>query len=61
VHAVVMQAVEQELYGQALRMAEGDQTQAAGLLGISRPTMREKLTRYGLLPVRPRLVESAVV
>ncbi len=61
IQTIVMEAVEQEMYGQALRMAEGDQTKAAGLLGISRPTMREKLTRYQLLPARPRPVESAVV
>jgi DNA-binding NtrC family response regulator len=61
VQSLVIEAVEQELYGQALRMAENDQTKAAGLLGISRPTMREKLSRYHLLPARSRPVESAVV
>ncbi len=61
VQAIVMEAVEKELYGEALRMAEGDQTKAAGLLGVSRPTMREKLTRYHLLPARPRPMVSAAV
>ena len=42
--------VERELYEQAIRLADGDQTKAAGWLGVSRPTMREKLTRYGLRP-----------
>lgn len=61
VHATVVEAVEREMYGQALRMAEGDQTKAASLLGVSRPTMREKLTRYGLLPARSRSAEPAAV
>jgi DNA-binding NtrC family response regulator len=61
VQAIVMEAVEKELYGEALVMAEGDQTKAAGLLGISRPTMREKLSRYHLLPVKSRPVEPAAV
>jgi DNA-binding NtrC family response regulator len=52
VQELVMEAVERELYGQAIRMAGGDQTKAARWLGVSRPTMREKLTRYGLFPVR---------
>ena len=61
VQALVIEAVEREIYAQALRMAEGDQTKAAGLLGVSRPTMREKLTRYGLLPARTRSPEPAAV
>jgi DNA-binding NtrC family response regulator len=52
VHEMVIAAVERELYGQAIRLAGGDQTKAARWLGVSRPTMREKLIRYGLLPVR---------
>ncbi len=46
------EAMERELYGQAIRLANGDQTKAARWLGVSRPTMREKLTRYGLFPTR---------
>ena len=46
------EAVERELYGQAIRLAGGDQTKAARWLGVSRPTMRDKLTRYGLFPTR---------
>jgi DNA-binding NtrC family response regulator len=48
----LIEAVERELYGQAIRLANGDQTKAARWLGVSRPTMREKLTRYGLFPTR---------
>ncbi|MBK8000016.1 MAG: sigma-54-dependent Fis family transcriptional regulator [Verrucomicrobia bacterium] len=49
---VLTEAVERELYGQAIRLANGDQTKAARWLGVSRPTMREKLTRYNLFPTR---------
>jgi DNA-binding NtrC family response regulator len=47
-HARVTVAAERELYSQAIQLAGGDQTQAAKWLGVSRPTMREKLLRYGL-------------
>jgi len=49
-HARVTAAVERELYSQAIQLAAGDQTKAAKWLGVSRPTMREKLVRYGLHP-----------
>jgi DNA-binding NtrC family response regulator len=49
---VLTEVVERELYGQAIRLANGDQTKAARWLGVSRPTMRDKLTRYGLFPTR---------
>jgi DNA-binding protein Fis len=52
VEDTVIQAVEREIYGQAIRLANGDQTKAARWLGVSRPTMREKLTRYNLFPIR---------
>ena len=52
VSEILTEAVERELYGQAIRLANGDQTKAARWLGVSRPTMREKLTRYGLFPTR---------
>jgi DNA-binding NtrC family response regulator len=47
-HARVIAAAERELYSQAIQLAGGDQSKAAKLLGVSRPTMREKLMRYGL-------------
>ena len=50
VHAALTEIVERELYAQALRLAGGDQSKAAGWLGVSRPTMREKLLKYGLHP-----------
>jgi len=49
-HARVTAAAERELYSQAIQLAAGDQTKAAKWLGVSRPTMREKLVRYGLHP-----------
>jgi DNA-binding NtrC family response regulator len=48
------EVVERELYGQAIRRAKHDQSKAAKWLGVSRPTMREKLVRYGLHSVRER-------
>ena len=50
VQAALTTETERELYGQAIRLTNGDQTKAAGWLGVSRPTIREKLTRYGLHP-----------
>jgi nitrogen regulation protein NR(I) len=48
IHSKVNEAVERELFSQAIRMANGNQTQAAKWLGISRLTMREKLQAFGL-------------
>jgi DNA-binding protein Fis len=48
--------VERELYTQAIQLSQGDQSKAAKWLGVSRPTMREKLLRYGL---RPRVASPA--
>ena len=44
------EAVERELYSQAIRRACGDQSKAARWLGVSRPTMLEKLRRFDLHP-----------
>ena len=52
VQTALIEVVERELYGQAIRLAGGDQSRAARWLGVSRPTMREKLTRYGLYPAK---------
>jgi DNA-binding NtrC family response regulator len=53
-------AAERELYTQAIKLAGGEQTKAAKWLGVSRPTIREKLLRYGLHPRSERIAESAV-
>ncbi len=42
--------VERELFKQAIELSQGNQTKAARWLGLSRLTMREKLTRFGLHP-----------
>ena len=42
--------LEHELYRQAIERAKGNQAKAAKWLGVSRPTMREKLKVYGLRP-----------
>ena len=48
----LIEVIERELYAQAIRRAGGDQTKAARWLGVSRPTMREKLSKFGLHPAR---------
>jgi DNA-binding NtrC family response regulator len=48
VHAKVTEAIERELFAQAIHLAHGNQAKAARWLGISRLTMREKLTAFGL-------------
>jgi DNA-binding NtrC family response regulator len=48
VQLALTEAVERELYAQAIRLANGDQTRAGTWIGVSRPTMREKLLKYGL-------------
>jgi DNA-binding protein Fis len=40
--------VDKELFAQAIRLAEGDQSKAARWLGVSRPTMLEKLRTFKL-------------
>jgi DNA-binding NtrC family response regulator len=50
VQSEVIQAVERELYSQAIQLAGGNQAKAAKWLGISRPTMRDKLQHYGIHP-----------
>jgi DNA-binding NtrC family response regulator len=45
-------ATERELYAQAIQLAAGNQAKAAQWLGVSRPTMRTKLTQYGLHPAQ---------
>jgi DNA-binding NtrC family response regulator len=49
-HARMLEAAEQEIVRQAIQLTHGNQAQAARLLGISRLTLREKLTELGLRP-----------
>jgi DNA-binding NtrC family response regulator len=44
----VLDAVERELYTQAITLAAGNQAKAARWLGVSRVTLREKLRQLGL-------------
>jgi DNA-binding protein Fis len=46
----VSEMVDRELYAQAIQRASGDQSKAARWLGVSRPTMLDKLTKIGLRP-----------
>jgi nitrogen regulation protein NR(I) len=48
VNDAVTEATERELYAQAIQLAQGNQVRAAKWLGVSRPTMRQKLILYGL-------------
>ena len=49
-HGRLFDAAEREIIGQAIQLTRGNQLQAARLLGISRLTLREKLTQFGLRP-----------
>ena len=45
---MVLAEVEQPLFETVMRHTEGNQTRAAAILGISRSTLRKKLSIYGL-------------
>ena len=47
-YQLVLAEVEQPLIETVMKYAEGNQTRAAALLGISRSTLRKKLTIYKL-------------
>jgi DNA-binding protein Fis len=49
-HGRLLEGAEREIMGQAIQLTNGNQLQAARLLGISRLTLREKLTQFGLRP-----------
>ena len=48
VHARLFEGVERELYQQVFRQAEGRKSRMAKWLGVSRPTINEKLVKFGL-------------
>ena len=48
IHARMIEEMERELYARAIEVAHGNQAKAARWLGVTRTTMREKLTRFGL-------------
>jgi two-component system nitrogen regulation response regulator GlnG len=45
----VMEVIERELFREVLQKTDGNQSQAAHILGISRPTLRTKLAKLGLV------------
>ena len=49
-HERIVELAERELLRQAIKMARGNQAQAARWLGLSRLTLREKLNQFGLHP-----------
>jgi len=46
---LVMTEVERPMFECVMRYVGGNQCRAAAMLGVSRGTLRKKLTRYGLL------------
>ena len=45
---LVMREVEEPLFRTVLSYSEGNQSRAAGILGINRATLRKKLPEFGL-------------
>ena len=45
---LVLREVEEPLFRAALDYAQGNQSRAAGILGINRGTLRKKLKQFGL-------------
>jgi Fis family transcriptional regulator len=45
---LVLREVEEPLFRVVLNYAEGNQSRAAGILGINRATLRKKLKQHGL-------------
>ena len=52
VRADLFENADRELFSQAIKLAQGNQAKAARWLGVSRLTMREKLTHFGVRPAR---------
>ncbi len=50
--AVLLENADRELFTQAIKLAQGNQAKAARWLGVSRLTMREKLTQFGSHPAQ---------
>jgi len=48
VYGMLMRSVEQPMLEVVMKQADGNQTVAAEILGISRGTLRRKLADYGL-------------
>ncbi len=52
VRALLLENADRELFTQAIKLAQGNQAKAARWLGVSRMTMREKLTHFGIHPAQ---------
>jgi nitrogen regulation protein NR(I) len=52
-HGRILADAEREIITQAILLTDGNQAKAARWLGISRLTLREKLTQLGLRPAKP--------
>ncbi len=52
VRAVLLENADRELFTQAIKLAHGNQAKAARWLGVSRLTMREKLTHFRIHPAQ---------
>jgi len=59
-HARMAGEMERELYTRAIQMAEGNQAKAARWLGVTRTTMREKLTHFDLRPAGEKPEETGI-
>jgi len=49
IYEMVMQSVERPMIETVLARVNGNQTQAAALLGMNRNTLRKKMQSYGLI------------
>ena len=47
-YSELVETIERLLLAEALRRCQGNQTQAAKLLGLQRPTLHAKLQKFGL-------------
>ena len=48
VHEELLEKIERLLIAEALERSKGNQTRAADLLGLTRPTLHAKIQKYGL-------------
>ena len=49
-YELVLSEIEEPLFRTVMDYADGNQSQAAGILGINRGTLRKKLKTYSIIP-----------